>query len=884
MNKLCATFVQVCILNCNCVVRYVYFFWNFCKNYINQMCVHRLSLLLFLALVFDAGALLTLRDARTVAVFEDNPASAAAFGTLTALGPAPTLSSSSSALPPPLPVPPSPRPPLWTAQLVFDGGRPAADANASDAAVHRAIGAVSNTSVEFTWTLPVSANLPQVTCPPVIVRVQVDLRDGLLEFSTRFFQPVNTTTISVGTSACDIGIWSWALRPLVAPVTTGIFEPHGFGVVHPSPAPGFQFSGTYPQQTMQFMAAFNDLETAFYVAAHDSTAASKAFGCDVIAPAIAVLIVSAVPENAGLPLSSAPGGRGPTWPVVVAPYQPAVMNDWWAASSIYRTWALPNALWATQGPLAQRDDVPAWALNLTVWVNSHWQPNDIFNVSGGAPNVVEQRVGAIVDRFALGENVELGLHWYEWDRLGYEKNYTQCTSVPCGFDTHYPEYFPARDGFKGAMVALQQKGVRVCPYINGRIFDQGTKSWTKSRDAHASAAKSAPPRIFDQTGLALYNESYGSKAEFAVMCPHTAYWQMTIADVVGNLTRDETRYGTNGVYVDQVAAAGPRPCWDPSHGHPLGGGNHWVTGYLDMLTEIRKRTGNDKLLLTESNAEPFMGKLDMFLTLVGFGGGNLSPPSTSAATGDDTDVTDAPYIVPAFQSVYGGYVLFMGAEFFMADFLPNPNVFAAKIANQLLFGAQIGWFSLGGRYNIDNPVPLYDLFMDEKYDDEVVYLRTLSNAKRAAQDFLVHGRAGRFINGLAINGTADAVRRVSRDHPRHRARNNEEDVEEDAVADLYFAPVMTGTWLAADGKSLLVIMTTVERYTPATAQATLDLRHYGFGPHAAAKMFDVWTVPTDGGAPVRVGGPFQGNEVQVEAVLGVRAVRMLRVTQADEAN
>ena len=48
------------------------------------------------------------------------------------------------------------------------------------------------------------------------------------------------------------------------------------------------------------------------------------------------------------------------------------------------------------------------------------------------------------------------------------------------------------------------------------------------------------------------------------------------------------------------------------------------------------------------------------------------------------------WVVPAFQAVYGGYALFMGAEYFQNDFSPNPNVFAAKIANQLLFGASGG--------------------------------------------------------------------------------------------------------------------------------------------------------------------------------------------------
>lgn len=40
-----------------------------------------------------------------------------------------------------------------------------------------------------------------------------------------------------------------------------------------------------------------------------------------------------------------------------------------------------------------------------------------------------------------------------------------------------------------------------------------------------------------------------------------------------------------------------------------------MSGYLDMLSEMRQRTGDGKLLLTESNAEPFM---------VRWGGGYVS--------------------------------------------------------------------------------------------------------------------------------------------------------------------------------------------------------------------------------------------------------------------
>lgn len=100
---------------------------------------------------------------------------------------------------------------------------------------------------------------------------------------------------------------------------------------------------------------------------------------------------------------------------------------------------------------------------------------------------------------------------------------------------------------------MQALGVRVAPYINGRIFDKGTKSWVADDNAaQVSAAKQAAPSL-GGTNVSFYDESYGSKAKFAVMCPHTAYWQKTIAEVVDKLTNG---YATDGVYIDQIAAAG----------------------------------------------------------------------------------------------------------------------------------------------------------------------------------------------------------------------------------------------------------------------------------------------------------------------------------------
>jgi hypothetical protein len=69
-------------------------------------------------------------------------------------------------------------------------------------------------------------------------------------------------------------------------------------------------------------------------------------------------------------------------------------------------------------------------------------------------------------------------------------------------------------------------GVKVAPYINGRIFDMGTDSWKANHGEAQKAAAKNNNAIFNatQSNLTLYEESYGSKAKFAVMCPDTDYW------------------------------------------------------------------------------------------------------------------------------------------------------------------------------------------------------------------------------------------------------------------------------------------------------------------------------------------------------------------------
>ena len=165
-------------------------------------------------------------------------------------------------------------------------------------------------------------------------------------------------------------------------------------------------------------------------------------------------------------------------------------------------------------------------------------------------------------------------------------------------------------------------GVRVAPYINGRIFDQGTDSWVANdKIAQNSASKNNTGFLnITEAEYTFFNESYGARAVFAAMCPYTSYWQDTISDVCDKLVNF---YGTDGVYVDQIATATPRPCFDRSHGHDIGGGNHWFEGYTSMLESCRTQMGGNAMILSEGEIESYIGQIHIFLALYGFLDGDI---------------------------------------------------------------------------------------------------------------------------------------------------------------------------------------------------------------------------------------------------------------------
>ena len=512
--------------------------------------------------------------------------------------------------------------------------------------------------VQFNWAINLDGKKP----------VQVKVTGTLTQESNLSTWDIECNQIPKG----------WAVTQIDFPVITYI--PSGKGLKLATPLgwgiesdvkEGINYDGLYPSclACMQFVALYKNGEGA-YIATHDKNAHHKAFRMKADKKNADFRIVNwtAIPDKPStsfkLPYS-----------IVIG----AFTGDYNQAAEIYRKFSYQTQ-WGKIKTISKRN-LPEWLKKTDLWLRPDGNDPESYPALQEAVKFFD---------------VPTSLHWYRWHQIPY--------------DTFYPEYFPARPEFKGQVAEMQKLGKPVMPYINGRLWDPAAKTW-KSKKAFNYAAK--------QDDGSFVTEIYGSKVPLHPMCPHTKFWQDTVKGLVQRIFKE---LKTTGVYIDQIGASWPHPCFNPNHKHPLGCGNYWYLGYRKLLSEIRKIMPKDKIITTEENAECWIDQFDAQLVL-----------NMHAAEGK---------WIPLYPLVYADRAINFGFLYLKDEDIEKSLPFRVKMEKCLLYGSQLGWVF---------PRSL----MKPPHRKEAEFLRQLAKVRAYCHDFIA---GGRLLTLLDVNGKNPKVK------------------------------------------------------------------------------------------------------------------------------
>ena len=265
-------------------------------------------------------------------------------------------------------------------------------------------------------------------------------------------------------------------------------------------------------------------------------------------------------------------------------------------------------------------------------------------------------------------------------------------------------------------------------------------------------------------------------------------------------------------------------------------------------------------LVTESNAEPYMQMLNGYLTLTA-----LQHPVVG-----DTDV-----LVPVFPAVYGGYYTGFGAIFTVDDLQNNADGgFATTLAAQFVYGAQLGWMSLGGTTD-DPPMGLFDLLMSSAHDAEIDWLRRLALTRARVVEWVTHGRLMRPPPVLSASLTPVPPSSGHSCSPAAQSTLFGHPVAPPCASVGSAAPpYLASSWYLPANEtaeaSLVVLLAAPSSTVAQNVSLSLSVVDFGFPASAASSQFTVTQLGWDG--TDSKAGQFAGGSVRWNAAINGRQV------------
>ena len=364
------------------------------------------------------------------------------------------------------------------------------------------------------------------------------------------------------------------------------------------------------------------------------------------------------------------------WPIMtnewICPY-PVVLKgftgSWYDAARIHREWATQQR-WCRRGRLADRKDASAALAGIDLWFCKYGFPP--WSSEPAPATDFQEAVDRLQDTFQM----PFGVHWYHWHAFNWH--------------TRFPDHNPPVDGFADVVRRLQDEGIVLMPYCQGRLLYRDRPTFESER-THASIGDKGQP----------YMEQYTFRDDWPLaLCPGEPWCRQQWVATARMLWRD---YGVDGVYFDQITSMPPSLCYHAGHMHPPGGGEHWWKGYDQLLGDLAPiiRENPRRFVSSELMADAYLDRIDLYMTFV--------PPLED--------------YVPLHPAIYSGYTTVMGRST-PVETMADMQWLVLIQGEQMLFGGQLGWMT------------------DEilNFPQAVSYVRNLARLRSQIRKFLHFGQ------------------------------------------------------------------------------------------------------------------------------------------------
>ena len=397
-------------------------------------------------------------------------------------------------------------------------------------------------------------------------------------------------------------------------------------------------AGEYPKgwgATMQYMAYYND-EYGIYIGFHDPKANLKTLRAKSASHAIVVGSTVPAPDKTR-------AGNDFDYPGVVEfrPYS----GDWYDAAKIYRDWVYHNADYR---PPAQPTARAQKLAEISVWgtQNVFGDVHDFHSTAASLKRDIDRFY-----RFTQSAGVMAALQFTGAHGVSNEDN--------------MPKFYPSNETRELAPHA-NGKGMATMVYSNGYLYSKEVDN-PDDLVPDFSAVEDYAAR--DEHGN-IYIQLWpvgDHQEDFVRMCPTQTGW----VNILKNIHQQYLApLHTSGLFIDQVTAASPVPCFNTRHGHPLGGGHYWRDGLKSLIETLRSVYPEDTFIVTEAVNDSLMDLVNGY------------------ETASENYLIENQ--VPAVQAVYGGKVQFIGPAVGTGNY-GNANLFGIS-AYVLALGSTPGYF------------------------------------------------------------------------------------------------------------------------------------------------------------------------------------------------